>query len=147
MQTKAKFQIRARRGVRLKLSRTGTRRGESGRGQPHSTTLRDICCASQFREVVECGCPLPLSIKPGMTDAAPAEYKASELGQWKEGRPLDHVAKGNWWTVFGDQTLDRLEGEALAANQDLKAAMARVDEARSTARVARSELLPTLNFD
>src|SRR5947207_6939185 len=34
---------------------------ESGRGQPHSTTLRDICCRCQFREVVECGCPLPLS--------------------------------------------------------------------------------------
>src|SRR5205085_3891606 len=30
---------------------------ESGRGQPHSTTLRGICCASRLREVVECGCP------------------------------------------------------------------------------------------
>src|SRR5204863_8072897 len=33
------------------------------------------------------------------------------------------------------------------ANQELKAAVARVEQARSVARVARSELLPTINAD
>ncbi|MEY2467278.1 MAG: outer membrane protein multidrug efflux system, partial [Verrucomicrobiota bacterium] len=72
---------------------------------------------------------------------------AVELGAWKEGRPLDHVPKGNWWEIFGDTQLNDLESQALKANQQLKGAIARVDEARATARVARSELLPSLNLD
>src|SRR6185436_17940538 len=60
---------------------------------------------------------------------------------------LDHVPKGNWWEVFGDAGLNELEAQALNANQELKAAVARVDQARATARVARSELLPSLNLD
>jgi multidrug efflux system outer membrane protein len=70
-----------------------------------------------------------------------------ELGAWKEGRPLDNVPKGNWWEMFGDSGLNELESQALSANQELKAAVARVDQARATARVARSDLLPSLNLD
>ena len=81
------------------------------------------------------------------TNSLPENYKAVELGQWKEGRPLDSVPKGNWWEVFGDANLNDLELQALRANQNLKAAVARVEQARATARVARSDLLPSLNFD
>ncbi|HXP59205.1 MAG TPA: efflux transporter outer membrane subunit [Dongiaceae bacterium] len=81
------------------------------------------------------------------TNFIPESYKAMELGQWKEGRPLDSVPKGNWWEVFGDPKLNDLESKAVDANQSLKAAVARVDQARATARVARSELLPGLNLD
>jgi hydrophobe/amphiphile efflux-1 (HAE1) family protein/NodT family efflux transporter outer membrane factor (OMF) lipoprotein len=81
------------------------------------------------------------------SNCVPANYKAVELGNWKEGRPLDNVPKGNWWEIFGDTNLNTLESQALSANQQLKAAVARVDEARATARVARGDLLPSLNFD
>jgi multidrug efflux pump len=81
------------------------------------------------------------------TNSFPENYKAAELGQWKEGRPLDSVPKGNWWEVFHDTNLNELETRALQANQNLKAAVARVDQARATARVARGDLLPSLNFD
>lgn len=79
--------------------------------------------------------------------SVPAQYKAVELGAWKEGRPLDNLPKGNWWEVFGDAGLNQLESEALRANQGLQATVARVEQARSTARVARGELFPSLNFD
>ena len=81
------------------------------------------------------------------TNSVPAAYKATELGAWKEGNPLDNVPKGNWWQIFNDEDLSQLESQALTANQDLKAAVARVDQARATARVARSELLPNISFD
>jgi len=81
------------------------------------------------------------------TNSVPASYKAVELGAWKEGRPIDNVPKGSWWEIFGDADLNELESQALKANQELKAAFARVDQARATARVARSELLPTVNFE
>jgi multidrug efflux system outer membrane protein len=81
------------------------------------------------------------------TNAVPNAYKAAELGAWKEGRPLDNVPKGNWWEIFGDPDLNDLELRATQSNQNLKAAMARVEQARATARVARADLLPTLSLD
>ncbi|HXS67788.1 MAG TPA: efflux transporter outer membrane subunit, partial [Candidatus Polarisedimenticolia bacterium] len=59
----------------------------------------------------------------------------------------DNVPKGNWWEVFDDSNLNELEAQALGSNQNLKAAVARVDQSRATARVARSEFLPSLNLD
>ena len=81
------------------------------------------------------------------TNSSPANYKAVELGSWKEGRPFDNLPKGNWWEIFGDTNLNALESQALSANQQLQAAVARVDQARSTARVARSPLWPSLSLD
>jgi hypothetical protein len=37
-----------------------TNRSQSGRGQPHSKTLPRRITRYSFREVLECGCPLPL---------------------------------------------------------------------------------------
>lgn len=50
-----------------------------------------------------------------------------------------------WWTHFGDPDLDRLVEEALAANQDLAAAAARVAEARALLGYANAERLPVIN--
>ncbi|MEW6158519.1 MAG: efflux transporter outer membrane subunit [Verrucomicrobiota bacterium] len=92
------------------------------------------------------GCAVGPNYKRPTTDTPP-HYKAEALGSWKEGRPLDNLPKGDWWNVFGDETLNDLQSRATGANQDLKAAIARVEQARATARVARSELLPALNAD
>ncbi|HEU5395701.1 MAG TPA: efflux transporter outer membrane subunit, partial [Verrucomicrobiae bacterium] len=81
------------------------------------------------------------------TNSVPAGYKATEMGSWEKGRPLDNVPKGRWWTVFGDTNLDALENQAAAANEEMKAAVARVDQSRATARVARSDLLPQANLN
>ena len=81
------------------------------------------------------------------TNSIPATYKAAELGSWKQGQPLDNVPKGTWWEIFDDTNLNALEAQALQANQGLKAAIASVDQSRAIARVARSELLPTLNLE
>src|ERR1043166_1393172 len=69
------------------------------------------------------------------TGAAPTQYKAEALGWWKEGQPLDHVPKGEWWEIFADDTLNDLQRRAAGANQELKAAVARVEQSRATARV------------
>ncbi len=77
-------------------------------------------------------------------DPAPLQYKASELGRWKQGQPLDHLPKGSWWEAFGDAQLNDLQRRAQEANQELKTALASVEQARSVARIARSELYPNL---
>src|SRR6266850_6692330 len=43
--------------------RLPTNEGQSGRGQPHSKTLSRGIARRSFREVLECGCPLPLSLR------------------------------------------------------------------------------------
>src|SRR5436309_8586876 len=42
---------------------------ESGRGQPHSKTLARATQPGCFREVLECGCPLPLFLTANMLPA------------------------------------------------------------------------------
>jgi outer membrane protein, multidrug efflux system len=53
----------------------------------------------------------------------------------------------DWWRAFNDPALDAFETRALAANQDLRAALARVEQARALAGVARSAYLPSLAAD
>ncbi len=93
------------------------------------------------------GCAVGPNYQRPESAIAPAQYKAEELGSWKQGQPLDNVPKGAWWEIYADDTLNQLQSRAAEANQELKAAAARVEQARATARVARSELMPTLTFD
>ncbi|MGH8248723.1 MAG: RND transporter, partial [Gammaproteobacteria bacterium] len=66
------------------------------------------------------------------TTTVPSAYKSTnDLGAWKEAQPLDNVPKGAWWEVFGDQTLNDLQRRAETSNQDLKAAIARFEQARA----------------
>lgn len=64
--------------------------------------------------------------------------------RWKKAEPGDTSEKGPWWEIFDDPKLNELETLAQKNNQDLKAAIARIDEARSTARISRADLFPAL---
>ncbi|MCP4717151.1 MAG: TolC family protein, partial [Deltaproteobacteria bacterium] len=60
-----------------------------------------------------------------------------------------HIAPftaADWWKLFNDPTLDRIENEALIYNRDLKIAMARVEEARALARIALADRLPAVGI-
>lgn len=57
----------------------------------------------------------------------------------------------DWWVAFRDPVLDQMIESALQNNQDLAAAIARVDQAAALARISRTNLLPkldgTANYD
>lgn len=75
--------------------------------------------------------------------AAPAPvYK--ELDGWKLAAPADNAPRGPWWQMFHEDELDSLEARVSAANQNLKAALARLDEASAQTRFARAGFFPTL---
>ena len=57
------------------------------------------------------------------------------------------MAKGRWWEVFNDPTLNSYVESATTNNQTLRAALARFDQARAAARINRSEFFPTLDFN
>jgi NodT family efflux transporter outer membrane factor (OMF) lipoprotein len=48
----------------------------------------------------------------------------------------------DWWRLYNDPVLDRLVGDALTANTDLRQALARVERARASLRGARADRLP-----
>lgn len=73
----------------------------------------------------------------------PAKFKGVD---WKAANPAAHLPKGEWWKVFRDKKLNELMARAAQENQDLKAALARFDQARATARMARADFLPTLSL-
>src|SRR5581483_8099793 len=52
-----------------------------------------------------------------------------------------------WWEVYKDNTLQGLIREALTNNYDLRIAMARVEQARALAMQARSQFVPSLNYN
>lgn len=64
---------------------------------------------------------------------------------WRQAIPLDSLPKGAWWAFFGDAELNQYEQRAMANNQTLQAAIARLAEARATARVTASGLYPELD--
>ena len=91
--------------------------------------------------IVVGGCAVgPDYVRPEATTIPPAYTGVSD--EWKIAVPQAHLPKGNWWEIFGDPELSRLETEAAEANQDLKAAYARFQQARALADVAQSGLFP-----
>jgi outer membrane protein TolC len=82
----------------------------------------------------------PKYVKP----VAPVPTHFKEGGAPDSGTP--DIAYSDWWRVFQDAQLARLEVEADAANQDIKLAMARVEQAEAGARYARSFLFPTISL-
>ncbi|MDR3055882.1 MAG: efflux transporter outer membrane subunit [Zoogloeaceae bacterium] len=51
-----------------------------------------------------------------------------------------------WWKLFGDATLDQLVEQALANNQDLQAAIARMEAAEAAAREAGADYFPNIDL-
>jgi multidrug efflux system outer membrane protein len=63
---------------------------------------------------------------------------------WKIAEPSAHQPRGDWWQLFNDSELNRLETLALTNNQSLVAAAARFEEARALVAAARSKFFPQL---
>ncbi len=75
----------------------------------------------------------------------PATYKsASTENAATQGTA--HLAT-NWWLLFNDPILTDLEETARRDNFDLKAAAARITQARAAARQVNSQFYPQITFD
>jgi NodT family efflux transporter outer membrane factor (OMF) lipoprotein len=79
------------------------------------------------------------------TEAAPPAYQ--ESAGWKTAQPADERNRGDWWGIFADEQLDALQGRVTNANQDIKAAFARLQQARAQTRIVKSNLFPTITLD
>ncbi len=70
------------------------------------------------------------------------EFK--EIKGWKIATPRESESKGEWWAVFHDPELDRLERDVVVSNQTVKEDEANYREALALINEARAGLFPTI---
>ncbi len=110
-------------------------------------------CAKQFLLSIRLvACALSCFVAAGCTvgpkyqrATAPVPAKWDVAEPWRESAPKDGLAKGEWWGVFRDDDLSALEKQALDANQTIKVAAARLEQARASAAVQIATQFPTLS--
>jgi len=105
---------------------------------PTSSHIRWAAAAALSSLVAACAPVGPNYLRPALQ--APAQYRFVETATQGES-----LADAPWWQVFDDATLQALIREAIAHNLDLRVAVARLDEARARAGIARSFLFPQVD--
>jgi multidrug efflux system outer membrane protein len=76
-------------------------------------------------------------VRPGVQ--IPVAYRCGALVQ------AESQADAPWWGIFTDPTLQELVREALEHNLDVQAAVARIEQARAQAGIAKSFLYPQVD--
>src|SRR5258708_32931576 len=90
------------------------------------------------------GCAIGPDYKRPEAATIPAAYAGATNG-WKIAHPQAQLPRGNWWELFGEPELSALETQASTANQQLKAAFDRFEQARAAMHATRARLLPNLS--
>ncbi len=76
---------------------------------------------------------------------APAAFK--EAAGWVPAAPADTLARGPWWSLFGDPVLNNLASQVEVSNQNVAAAVASYAQARALVREQRASLFPSLGLN
>ncbi len=77
--------------------------------------------------------------------AAIVSPQFKEIAGWKIASPRANELKGDWWIVFNDPELDRLESAVAVSNQTVRADEANYREALALINEARAGLYPSIN--
>ncbi len=75
----------------------------------------------------------------------PAAYR--EAPGWKRAVPADNKGKGDWWEIYHDPVLNRLEPLVSISNQSLAADYAAYKQSQAIVRGIRGGLLPTIGVN
>ncbi len=91
------------------------------------STLMQACVATGVLALG--GCAVTAVAPPA---AAPAPTQFKENSYWQHAAPPAAAVPDQWWTLFHDPVLDDLEGKLAIGNENLKAAVAQVAQARAS---------------
>ena len=97
------------------------------------------------------GCTVGPNYHRPTAPAAPA-FKESAVvpppdlpdGGWKQVTPNDSTIRANWWEIYQDPQLDKLEQQVAVSNQTLKASYEQYMQARAAIQVFRAQYYPTV---
>jgi NodT family efflux transporter outer membrane factor (OMF) lipoprotein len=65
-------------------------------------------------------------------------------GGWKQVTPNDSALRADWWEIYQDPQLDKLEQQVAVSNQTLKASYEQYMQARAAVQYYRSQYFPTV---
>ncbi len=91
------------------------------------------------------------TVGPDFTPASPSDATGDAAAAFHQANPADKAVSPSvdpdprWWNAFKDPILTQLIDQAISGNLDLKQAVLRVVEARTSVTTARAAGLPTLN--
>ena len=136
---------------RARLRRRETSRCEVKMLKLDKVFLATASTLSAFSALFLSGCMVGPKYQgpPAETTAdLPTKYKngSTQTGHWKTPEPRDTEGAGDWWQIYSDQTLDRLESQAVAGNQNLRQSIDKIDDARSQMQIAAADLYPNLGL-
>lgn len=97
-------------------------------------------CATQDPPTNHAAAALPPSWQT--TPRAPGSTPGAPAGPWRLAQPNDAAPKGQWWTAFNDARLNELQEQALAQNQTLQVAAARLRQAHAALKLSGAAQLP-----
>jgi multidrug efflux system outer membrane protein len=98
------------------------------------------CCTALAVAGILTGCNLAPTYDPPHT-LLPDSYQGS--GAFRVAQPEEALSpRGDWWTLFGDEQLNRLEEQLSRENPNLEAATEVYTQARDLAAAAQSHLYP-----
>ncbi len=84
-------------------------------------------------------------VGPNYVSPAPKAPAQGTLSQANAPGFVPDEPPADWWKLYDTPAIERLVGEALAANTDLRVAAANLRQARAVLRETRSARLPTTN--
>ncbi len=125
-----------------------------GNHERHRIRLFAILATGSIIALAGCRPVGPDYNKPAFT--APPNYKETGApsvvpppnpvnGSWKPASPSDGMLRGNWWEVYNDPQLNKLEERIATNNQQLRQAMENFLAAHDQIAAARASLFPTLS--
>ncbi|MDO4709479.1 MAG: efflux transporter outer membrane subunit [Pseudomonadota bacterium] len=100
--------------------------------KPHGLTL------ALMAALASAGCATLVPATSVAETGIPAQWQGIEGGQTGDASALD------WRAVLQDARLERVVGQALAHNRDLRIAVLNVERARAQYRISRAERLPSV---
>jgi outer membrane protein TolC len=83
--------------------------------------------------------------RPSTGDITPKDWHWKEPASATRPATAPAPTDGAWWKVFADAQLDALESDVLDRNQNLIAAIARIEQSRAMARETQSASYPQLS--
>ena len=89
------------------------------------------------------GCAVGPDYKRPQLDL-PQNWKTAQAGKVQAAKPVSETGQ-QWWKVYHDPVLDKLEKEALAHNADAQVAVARVLQARAELGVTEANQYPAVS--
>ena len=92
------------------------------------------------------GCALGPAYQRPVVEAPAAWKEAPAVAGWLPAAPAGSLARGDWWTLFGDTTLDQLAAQVQVSNQNIAAAVASVAQARALVGERDAARLPSVGL-